>query len=55
MIFFRIIKGICLILYMTLTFVNFIGDDIKAMCFFGIVSIWFFIDLVHDRIMDKLK
>jgi hypothetical protein len=55
MIFIRIIKGIFLVLSMILTFLCFVGDDIKKMCFFGIVSIWYLIDLVHEDIKDKLK
>jgi hypothetical protein len=34
MIFIRIIKGIFLVLSMILTFLCFVGDDIKKMCFF---------------------
>lgn len=40
---------------MILTVVWFVGDDIKAMCFFGIISIWYLIDVVHDDIKDKLQ
>ena len=55
MIFLKIIKCIFLMLSIMLTVVCLAEDDIKYMCFFGIVSIWFLIDLVHDEIMDKLK
>lgn len=53
--FLKIIKGVLLTLSMILTFLCFVGDDIKKMCFFGIVSIWCLIDLVHADIKDKLK
>lgn len=55
MILFKIIKCIFSIISMILTVVYFIGDDIKKMCFFGIISIWYLIDLVHEDIKDKLK
>jgi uncharacterized membrane protein len=55
MIFLKIIGCISVVLSMILTFVCFFGDAIKEMCFFGILSIWFLIDLVHDDIKDKLK
>lgn len=55
MIFLKIIKIISLIISMMLTFIYFIGDDIKKMCFFGILSILYLIDLVHDDIKDKLN
>lgn len=55
MIFFKIIKCIFSTLSMILTFVYFVGDDIKEMCLFGILSIWLLIDLIHDDIMEKLK
>jgi len=55
MIFLKIIKCIFLILSMILTFVCFAGDDIKEMCFFGIISTWYLIDIAHDSIIGKLK
>ena len=55
MIFLRIIKGIILVLSMILTFVYFAENDIIKMCFLGIISIWYLIDLVHEDIKDKLK
>jgi hypothetical protein len=55
MIFTRIINSIFLVISMILIFVCFIEDDVKKMCFFGIVSIWYLIDLVHRDIKDKLK
>lgn len=55
MIFLKIISGIFLILFMVLTLVCFFVGAVKEMCFFGIFSIWFLIDLVHTDIIDKLK
>lgn len=40
---------------MMLTIIYFVGDDIKKMCFFGIFSIWYLIDLANDDIKDKLN
>lgn len=55
MIFLKIIKVILLTLFMILTFVYFVEDDVRKMCFFGIISIWYLIDLGHEDIKDKLK
>ena len=55
MIYLKIIKCIFSILSMILTVVYFVGDDIKKMCLFGIISIWYLIDLVYNDIKDKLK
>ena len=55
MIFIKIIKYIISIASIIFTFVCFVGDDIKKMCFFGIVSLWYLIDLGHEDIKDKLK
>lgn len=53
--FLRFIKAILSLLFMILTIVFFIREEVREMCFFGIVSTWYLIDMAHDNIMDKLK
>jgi hypothetical protein len=53
--FLRFIKAILLILFMILTLVFFIREEVREMCFFGIVSTWYLIDMAHYDIRDKLK
>jgi hypothetical protein len=53
--FLKLITLILLVLFMVLTLVFFLKDDSHNMCFFGILSTWYLINMAHDNIMDKLK
>lgn len=49
------INVILAILFLAMTLIFCISDDIKSMVFFGILSIYNLIEAVHGDIIDKLK
>ena len=53
--FLIFIKTILSILFMMLTVVFFIREEVMEMCFFGIASTWYLIDTAHYDIRNKLK
>lgn len=53
--FLKLATVIMLVFFMVLTIVFFVKEDTLRMCFFGILSIWYLIDMSRDSIIDKLK
>lgn len=53
--YLKVFELLFLISSMIITLVCYITDDVKGMCFFGILGTWFFIDLAKDSIINRLK
>ena len=49
------INRILSIVFLTMTLIFCLSDDIKSMVFFGILAIYNLIEAVHGDIIDKLK
>lgn len=49
------INVILAIVFLAMTLICYILDDIRSMCFLGILAIYNLIEAVHGDIIDKLK
>lgn len=49
------INAISAVVFLAITLIFCISDDIKNMVFFGILAIYNLIEAVHGDIIDKLK